>query len=207
VGQRDHEPRRARGVAASTPTARSSASPTARRDDHAAQQGPPPPRQQEELGFKIDPVSGYWAKNEDEEDDPDPTASPRQWIVPSVQDHKNALLAQPRARLSQLTTLATLQHALLRGIEAVFQLEEGEILAEPMPTRDVRNGFLLYEATEGGAGVLSRLVAEPDAPRRGRAQGAGIMHFDLADDGLVAARPGQLVDEPTRPASRPATAA
>src|SRR5262249_19316928 len=112
------------------------------------------------LGFRIDPVSGYWAKNEDEDDDEnavDPTASPRQWIVPSVQDRKNALLFQPLAEALSDVTLATVQHALLRGIEGVFQLEEGEILAESMPTRDVRKGFLFYEATEGGAGVLTRL--------------------------------------------------
>jgi hypothetical protein len=42
------------------------------------------------------------------------------------------------------------QHALLRDIEALFQLEEGEILGEPMPTRNERNGFLFYEATEAG---------------------------------------------------------
>ena len=49
------------------------------------------------LGFRIDPVSGYWAKNEDDADEKplDPTASPRQWIVPSVQDRRNALLLQP----------------------------------------------------------------------------------------------------------------
>ena len=52
-----------------------------------------------QFGFRIDPVSGYWAKNEDEGEAPiDPTASPRQWIVPSVQDRKNALLLQPRGR-------------------------------------------------------------------------------------------------------------
>lgn len=133
-----------------------------------------------QLGFKMDPVSGYWAKNEDEDDDAsDPTASPRQWIVPSVQDRKNALLLQPSdADLSQ-TTLATVQHALLRGIEAVFQLEEGEILAEPMPTRDARSGFLFYEATEGGAGVLTRLVAEPERLAEVAREALSIMHFDL----------------------------
>jgi hypothetical protein len=67
---------------------------------------------------------GYWAKNEDEGDEPtDPTASPRQWIVPSVQDRKNALLRQSTAPELTQSTLATLQHALLRGLEAVFQLE------------------------------------------------------------------------------------
>ena len=114
------------------------------------------------LGFRIDPVSGYWARSKDEDAETgalDPTASPRQWIVPSVQDRKNALLFQPAGDPLAEVALATVQHAILRGIEAVFQLEEGEVLAEPMPTRDVRNGFLLYEATEGGAGVLTRLVS------------------------------------------------
>lgn len=148
------------------------------------------------LGFKIDPVSGYWAKNNDEDDNQDPTASPRQWIVPSVQDHKNALLFTPLGapRLSE-TSLATLQHALLRGIEAVFQLEEGEILAEPMPTRDVRNGFLCYEATEGGAGVLARLVGEPESFATVARKALQVMHFDIADEGALPIDQTQLVDQ------------
>ena len=150
-------------------------------------------RNRTQLGFMMDPVSGYWAKNEDEGDEPaDPTASPRQWIVPSVQDRKNALLLKPvNPELSQ-KTLTTVQHALLRGIEAVFQLEEGEILAEPMPTRDARSGFLFYEATEGGAGVLTRLVAEPERLAEVAHQALEIMHFDLTS-GLPANAVG-LVD-------------
>lgn len=148
-----------------------------------------------QLGFMMDPVSGYWAKNEDEgEEAQDPTASPRQWIVPSVQDRKNALLLQPSdAELSQ-ATLTTLQHALLRGIEAVFQLEEGEILAEPMPQRDTRTGFLFYEATEGGAGVLTRLVAEPERLAEVATNALEIMHFDLSNGLPTVAT--TLVDQP-----------
>ena len=41
----------------------------------------------------------------------------------------------------------------MRGIEVVYQLEEGEILGEPLPARDNRRAILAYEATEGGAGV------------------------------------------------------
>jgi hypothetical protein len=138
-----------------------------------------------QLGFRIDPVSGYWAKNDDEEEGPsDPTAAPRQWIVPSVQDRKNALLVQPADTALEEKTLATVQHALLRGIERVFQLEEGEVLAEPMPTRDDRNGFLLYEATEGGAGVLTRLVAEPAKVAEIATVALEVMHFDLVSQGL-----------------------
>lgn len=149
------------------------------------------------LGFRIDPVSGHWAKNEDDEDDTtDPTASPRQWIVPSVQDRKNALLARPFGDDFSPSTLATVQHALLRGLEAVFQLEEGEILAEPMPSRDSRAGFLLYEATEGGAGVLTRLLSEPGSLASVARKALQIMHFAVPDEGPVAATPATLADQP-----------
>jgi hypothetical protein len=148
-----------------------------------------------QLGFKIDPISGYWAKNEDEgENVSDPTASPRQWIVPSVQDRKNALLLQPTGSDLTQTSLTTVQHALLRGIEAVFQLEEGEILAEPMPKRDARTGFLFYEATEGGAGVLTRLVSEPERLAEVAREVLAIMHFDLTN-GLPETE-GGLIDVP-----------
>jgi hypothetical protein len=148
-----------------------------------------------QFGFNIDPVSGYWAKNEDEGDEPtDPTASPRQWIVPSVQDRKNALLFQPTGQEWAQVTLATLQHALLRGIEAVFQLEEGEILAEPMPTRDERSGFLLYEATEGGAGVLTRLVAETERLAEVARKALSIMHFSVTDAASLPADVHSLTD-------------
>jgi hypothetical protein len=148
------------------------------------------------LGFRIDPVTGYWAKNADEEDDriPDPTAIAKQRIVPCVDDYKNALLVRPaEADLSE-TTLATLQYALLRGIEVRFQLEEGEILAEPMPTRAERKGFLLYEATEGGAGVLSRIVEEAEIIQEIALFSLGVMHFDV-EKGLPVAETG-LQDRP-----------
>jgi hypothetical protein len=149
------------------------------------------------LGFNIDPLTGYWAKNEDEGDEPaDPTVSPRQWIVPLVQDHKNALLFQPSAQDLSPTTLATVHHALLRGIETVFQLEQGEILAEPMPSRDARTGFLFYEATEGGAGVLTRIVAEGDTIAIVARKALEIMHLDLTD-GIPA--PSEAADIPDRP--------
>ena len=140
------------------------------------------------LGFRIDPVSGYWAKNEDDADETalDPTASPRQWIVPSVQDRRNALLFQPAADTLSEITMATVQHAILRGIEAVFQLEEGEMLAEPMPTRDVRNGFLLYEATEGGAGVLTRLVSQENSLATVARTALQIMHLAVGEDLMFA---------------------
>jgi superfamily II DNA/RNA helicase len=137
------------------------------------------------FGYHINPRTGYWAKGEDDEpDQPDPDQTPPQRIVPYVQDQKNALHVMPAGPV-ELRTLATIQHALTRGIEAAYQLEEGEILAEPLPDARERLGLLLYEATEGGAGVLTRLVHEPDALARVAREALRIMHLHLPDEGEI----------------------
>ena len=151
-----------------------------------------------QFGFAIDPSSGFWMKTEDE-DQPQTLTDPKvvhaQMIVPIVQDTKNALLVQPTAPgVWTQASLATLQHALLRGIEATFQLEEGEVHAEPVPTRDARSGFLLYEATEGGAGVLSRLVSMPDALQHVARAALQTMHFRTAEGEALPASSGDLHD-------------
>ena len=84
-----------------------------------------------------------------------------QLIVPFVQDTKNALLIRFAEGQPSVVTSATVQHALLRSLELTFELEEGETASEPLPTAETRRAILLYEATEGGAGVLSRILQEP----------------------------------------------
>ncbi|AEI64560.1 DEAD/DEAH box helicase [Corallococcus macrosporus] len=146
------------------------------------------------MGFHIDPVSGYWTKTEAEDTTAlAPTSPQRQRIVPMVKDHKNALLLQTAEKDLPFKTMGTLQHALLRGIQSVFQLEEGEVLAEPMPTRESRKGVLFYEATEGGAGVLTRLVAEPERLAQVALAALRIMHFQSTDE---ARPPADLSDVP-----------
>lgn len=133
------------------------------------------------FGFNLNPRSGYWQKEDDGNGDPpSPDSVPPQRIVPFVEDQKNALLLQPVGEWSE-STLATVQYALKRGIESSFQLEESELLAEPLPTRKERQGVLFYEATEGGAGVLSRLVSEPTALRRVALAALRILHLDIPD--------------------------
>lgn len=137
------------------------------------------------LGYMINPRTGQWARvEEDEPEQEDPDKTKPQRIVPYVQDQKNALHVMPALPVD-LRTLATLQHALIRGIEAVFQLEESEILAEPLPDAQNRIGLLLYEATEGGAGVLTRVVHEQDALARVARTALRIMHLDVPEKGEV----------------------
>ena len=141
------------------------------------------------VGFFINLESGVWT-GEKKENGGDGANRPdvlQQLVVPLVEDRKNALLLRfPRRWLPQLgsggrTTLTTIQHALARGIEAVFQLEEGEILVEPVPSADERNALLFYESAEGGAGALAQLVSRergfPQVARRA----LGIMHYDSAN--------------------------
>jgi hypothetical protein len=136
-----------------------------------------------QFGFFINPRTGWWVKEEadDNGSDTDTDRLPPQRIVPFVQDHKNALLLQPQGDCEP-GALATLQHALKRGIEAVYQLEEAELLAEPLPDARRRSGVLFYEATEGGAGVLTRLVSDPEGLAQVARQALRIMHYDVPLD-------------------------
>lgn len=131
------------------------------------------------FGFCIDPSSGRWVKDSvnGDDDDGDVTLPRPQRIVPIVQDYKNALLLRPVASFDE-AQMATLQHALIRGIEIIAELEEGELLGEPMPRRDTRNAILLYEATEGGAGVLNRLVSDPKRMAEVAREALRLMHYE-----------------------------
>jgi Lhr-like helicase len=149
------------------------------------------------FGFNIDPRTGYWAKAEDEDSDVDtpPDVVKPVRIVPIVRDRKNALLIrfkEPETLAPQ--TIATVQHALLRGIELEFQLEEGEVLGEPLPARDNRRSLLTYEATEGGAGVLHRLIDDPKALGRVARTALSLMHFNHVDEAIAAEDASLLAD-------------
>jgi Lhr-like helicase len=139
------------------------------------------------LGFFIDPRSGYWAKADEEESDADapPDMVKPVRIVPIVRDHKNALLIRlrnPEAYAPE--TVVTVQHALLRGIALTFQLEEGEVLGEPLPSRDERRAILAYEATEGGAGVLGQLIDNVKALQRVARKALALMHFSNVEEAI-----------------------
>lgn len=72
----------------------------------------------------------------------------------------------------------SLQYALQRGIEEIFQIDEQEISSERIGQG--RNGAILYwENSEGGLGVLKRLVNDPDIMGQVASAALERCHFDV----------------------------
>lgn len=132
-----------------------------------------------EHGFWLDTERGYWQRNEIDPNDVEesPEAASKMRVIPYVADSKNALLLEPAALLEP-EVMASFQAVLQKAIQAVYQLEDNELAVEPLPNRDTRTLILLYEATEGGAGVLRQLLENPRALGEVAREALQICHFD-----------------------------
>jgi len=133
-------------------------------------------------GYTIDRKRGTWAKRpEDEADtagDPEAADATLSGVRLLVRDTRNILLVGPVEVLPD-DTLASLQFALQRGIEAVFQIAEQELASERIGTGPQRR-ILFWEAAEGGVGALTRLTDEPAALAAVARAALEICHFDPA---------------------------
>ncbi len=128
------------------------------------------------LGFHINEQTGEWVGDPDRhEQRPDGPQVSR--VIPYVTDTRNALLFEPTGDMP-IEQFASLQAALKSAIQVEFQLEDQELAAEPLPSRDIRRQILLYESSEGGAGVLQRLQSERDSLLRVARRALEICHFD-----------------------------
>ncbi len=141
-------------------------------------------RRPEDVGFVLDLENGYWKSRPafadvqpDPEDDQDPIGPNVQRVIPFVEDHRNSLLFQPGFDMDG-KVLASLQWALTSAMQAVFQLEDGELAAEPLPDETDRKLILFYEAAEGGAGALRRLIDDPSTMSKVARAALDICHFD-----------------------------
>lgn len=132
-----------------------------------------------QYGFMLDVERGYWARNnrDVEDDDQDPLSVRTKRVTPYVEDRRNSLLFHPSANLDA-GGFASLQAALKNAIQVEYQLEDAELAAEPLPSRDDRRLILFYEAAEGGAGVLRRLLDDPMAIGRVARRALELCHYD-----------------------------
>ena len=141
-------------------------------------------RDPNEVGFYLDPVKGQWLTERGARDlapgDPDevPDDAPGAIrVIPYVEDSRNILLLRLASPIAD-EDATTLRYALERGIEAAFQLEDSELISNTLPDDQRRGRMLFTESAEGGAGILRRIQAEPDALATAARAALEIMHFD-----------------------------
>lgn len=158
----------------------------------------------QQTGFDLDVERGTWGSNRDDPDDQDPAdgLGPRvRRVVPYVEDRRNCLLIAPGGGsahasavlsadpIQRMRVAASLQAALKTAIQTCFQLKDAELAAEPLPGEDDRRLILLYEAAEGGAGALRRLIDDPTALRDVTREALRICHFDPGSGADLRRRP------------------
>jgi hypothetical protein len=132
----------------------------------------------QQYGFMLDLERGYWAASEQADDVADDPLSVRQArVIPYVRDRRNCLLFEP-AEGWEPGRLASMQATLKTAIQVQYQLEDNELAAEPLPSADAPRLILFYEAAEGGAGVLRRLVDDPTALASVARRALELCHFD-----------------------------
>jgi superfamily II DNA/RNA helicase len=147
-------------------------------------------------GYMIDLATGRWLKENEAEDKSAPEedgldnakdVKRKQRVIPYVEDRRNILVTRRAGQVS-LEFSVTFAIALERGIEAAFQLEDSELTSEQLPDAGDQGRALFIESAEGGAGVLRRLVEDPQALASPARTALKIMHFDPdtgEEDGVV----------------------
>ncbi len=154
------------------------------------------------FGFNINPTTGQWSSDEETnpefvDDDAKKKEKPHhvQRIVPYVEDCRNILIYQLPVALQHEEAAATLQSALAVGIVRTFQIESSEIIVEALPDRAHRQSLLLYEASEGGAGVLHQLVESHERLQQVAANALQAMHYEPRDGEWVDSHRGKSESE------------
>ncbi|MCO5166641.1 MAG: DEAD/DEAH box helicase [Planctomycetes bacterium] len=123
-------------------------------------------KKRERRGYVLDLERGWWVPDADEEEPDERSEVARseeqpskrvERVIPYVEDRRNCLLLEPTDPLP-IEVMASLQAALKGALQVYFQLEDNELATEPLPDDTSRRQILMYEASEGGAGALRRLV-------------------------------------------------
>lgn len=136
-------------------------------------------RSQRTEGFPIGLTSGDWRSSL-----PEAEENPREafrLVKLFTSNLADALYIEPIPALGlRREGVITLQHALKRAIEVVFQIEPNEIGVVTMGSPEAPN-ILLYEAAEGSLGILSQFVDDVRTFQRVITACKDICQFDDSD--------------------------
>lgn len=134
----------------------------------------------QELGFLFDPETSQWLSAQGHERKVKAAGGrevPVQRVIPYVEDTRNVLLIEPAAHTDP-AGMATLMSAVKNAVQLAYQLEDSELAAELLPDSHEPRQILLYEASEGGAGVLGDLVFRSGALSEVAGAALNLLHFD-----------------------------
>lgn len=124
-------------------------------------------------GFAIDRTTGQWISATS---DPESDAIERGLRLFVTEDRNVLLLRIPEGDVDE-GMLVTLTHAIRRGFEIEFEVEESEIDAE-LIGQGAQRRILFWEAAEGGTGIFEELVRLNDGVARVARQALVACHFD-----------------------------
>jgi len=124
-------------------------------------------------GFHLHKITGQWDPKDEDVQEPHHRDTEVNLFVAST---ANVLLVQPTVPLSTHSEgfLASLQYAISQSIQAVYKLEEAELDSQRMGQGQY---LLFWEASEGGAGVLSQILTNPKAFQKIAKEALEICHF------------------------------
>jgi hypothetical protein len=112
-----------------------------------------------ETGFDIGTKTGFF-KTKKQVEKPNPE-DPSQNIMLYTYDTSDVLYVQPIKSLGITEEgVITLQYALLKAIEKIYNIESVEISARLMGSLENKN-IMLYESAEGSIGVLKDIAKNP----------------------------------------------
>ncbi|MCS7254490.1 MAG: DUF1998 domain-containing protein [Armatimonadota bacterium] len=135
-----------------------------------------------QIGFNLDISTGFWTRAPEEVEE---VTVPFTNIQPTltgvrlfVRDtHDILLFSLPLTEQRGREFWASLQYALQRGIQVVFELEETELASEHIG-KGQHESILLWESAKGSLGVLKRLTSHPDALSEVAKAALQVCHFD-----------------------------
>jgi ATP-dependent helicase YprA (DUF1998 family) len=131
-------------------------------------------RSEQGHGFKLDPTSGQWEPPTNKSDS---QTNIQTDVHLTVEATTNLLSIEPLDLPTQNreSFIATFQYALERSIQAVYKLEQSELDSERLGQDG--NRLLFWEAAEGGAGVLSQILEDPQSFQKLAVSALEICHF------------------------------
>jgi very-short-patch-repair endonuclease len=143
-------------------------------------------KKSEERGFKLNITTGIWGdlKNDPKNDQGRDNLHGEVNLM--VSNTCNILVVKPLSAPTENKEafIATLQYTLETAIQAVYKLEADEIDSERLGDGEY---LLFWEAAEGGAGVLSQLLEQPDAFIKIADAALDICHFKEEKESCVQA--------------------